>query len=133
MNGSLPHILIVEGEYLIALDAEYQIKAAMDCRVSVMRLEQVDEQRDLDLRTVDLCLMDLPLDPSPALRRARRLLDLDVTMLFTTVCESHRAGVAGFEKIPIVMKPYNGDHLRDTVAEATKREGSKTPATRGQN
>lgn len=111
MNKIRPQITIVEGEFLIALDAEYLIKSSLECQVSLVRIEQLDALEDRELKAIDLCLLDVPLDPSDALARARRLQDCGVRMLFTTVSEFHRHGVAGHEETPVVMKPFEGEKL----------------------
>ncbi|MDX3928257.1 MAG: hypothetical protein QHC90_20935 [Shinella sp.] len=115
MNSIIPHIVIVEGEFLIALEAEFFIKNAIESRISLVRMEQLDEWSDEALKTATLCLLDVPLDPSAVLLRARRLADLGVSVLFTTVSEEYRHGVAGFETIPVITKPYDGDALVRTI------------------
>ena len=42
MEPSIPHILIAEREFLIALDAEYLIKSALECRITLLRPEQLE-------------------------------------------------------------------------------------------
>ncbi|WP_439614784.1 hypothetical protein [Shinella sp.] len=111
MEPSLPHILIAEREFLIALDAEYLIKAALDCRISLLRPEQLDQWDAAALGDIDLCLLDVPLDATRITARIERLIEARVPLLFTTVGEIHRDGVAGFEVIPVARKPYDGETL----------------------
>ncbi len=111
MEPSLPHILIAEREFLIALDAEYLIKAALDCRISLLRPEQLDQWDAAALADIDLCLLDVPLDATRITARIERLIEARVPLLFTTVGEIHRDGVAGFEVIPVARKPYDGETL----------------------
>jgi DNA-binding response OmpR family regulator len=111
MKPSLPHILIAEREFLIALDAEYLIKAALDCRISLLRPEQLDQLEAAALADIDLCLLDVPLDATRITARIERLIEARVPLLFTTVGEIHRNGVAGFEIVPVARKPYDGETL----------------------
>jgi hypothetical protein len=115
MNDTLPHILIAEREFLIALDAEHLIKSALDCRISLLRPEQLADWSGEMLAKVDLCLLDVALDASKIRPEAERLIALGVPLLFTTVCEVHRGGVEGLEAIPVTMKPYDGDTLAAAV------------------
>lgn len=111
MESSLPHILIAEREFLIALDAEYLIKAALACRISLLRPEQLDEWDAAALADIDLCLLDVPLDATRITARIERLIDARVPLLFTTVGDIHVNGVEGFEVIPVARKPYDGETL----------------------
>jgi len=111
MKTDLPHILIAEPEFLIALDAEYLIKAAFDCRVTLQRPEQVDHWDSTALADVDLCLLDVPGETAETLARIRRLVDKGVPLLLTTVSEAHQKGVAGFETLPVATKPFEADTL----------------------
>ena len=117
MDHSLPHILIAEREFLIALDAEYLIKAAFDCRTTLLRPEQLDQWNTAALADVDLCLLDVPLDATLITGRIERLAASGVPLLFTTVGDIHRDGVEGFESIPVVMKPHDVETLVAHVKE----------------
>lgn len=123
MNHSLPHILIAEREFLIALDAEYLIKAALDCRTTLLRPEQLDQWGAAALADVDLCLLDVPLDATQITARIERLMAEGVPLLFTTVGDIHRDGVKGFEAIPVVMKPHDAE----TLAAGVKRRLRQRP------
>ncbi|PTM97401.1 hypothetical protein [Mycoplana dimorpha] len=115
MNKVLPHVGIVEQEYLIAVDAEFLIRQALDCRVSLIRPDQFDRWTDTDLSTLDICLLDVPFDPTQAIASGQRLRRLGRPILFTTVSEFHRRGIETFDGVPVVMKPYDGDKLLGAV------------------
>ena len=115
MDPFLPHILIAEREFLIALDAEYLIKSAVACRITLLRPEQLDQWDDAALADIDLCLLDVPLDATRITARIQRLIDMRVPLLFTTVGDIHVNGVEGFEVIPIARKPYDGEALSALV------------------
>lgn len=132
MDHSLPHILIAEREFLIALDAEYLIKSALDCRITLLRPEQLDQWDSAALANTDLCLLDVPLDATQITARTRRLIAECVPLLFTTVGETHRGGVEGFEVIPVARKPYDGETLVALVTQRL-RQRSQPPEAVGQN
>ena len=115
MKTDLPHILIAEPEFLIALDAEYLIKAAFDCRITLQRPEQVDHWDSTALADVDLCLIDVPGETAETLARIRRLVDKGVPLLLTTISEIQRGGVTGFEIVPVVTKPFEAETLTALV------------------
>ena len=127
MEPSTPHILIAEREFLIALDAEYLIKSAFDCRITLIRPEQLDQWDDAMLAGVDLCLLDIPLDATRAIARIRRLIEARVPLLFTTVADIHTRGIAGFEIIPIARKPYDRETLAALVAERLRQAPQPSP------
>lgn len=115
MDLSIPHIVIAEREFLIALDAEYLIKSALDCRITLLRPEQLDQWDAAALTGIDLCLLDVPLDATRITARVRRLIEARVPLLFTTVADIHIRGIEGFEIVPIARKPYDGEALMALV------------------
>ena len=121
MDPSIPHILIVEREFLIALDAEYLIKAAIECRTTLLRPEQLDQWDSAALADVDLCLLDVPREAAPAAARIARLVEARVPLLFTSLGDFHAEGVAGFEIIPVARKPFDGETLVALVGERLRR------------
>lgn len=132
MDPSIPHILIAEREFLIALDAEFLIKSAMNCQVTLLRPEQLDEWDAAALAGVDLCLLDAPLDAARIVEHTTRLAAQGVPLLFTTVSEVHRDGVEGFEGIPVAMKPFEGETLLALV-RAWLRQRPQPPGETDQN
>ncbi|ANH06342.1 hypothetical protein shn_21405 [Shinella sp. HZN7] len=128
MSHSLPHILIAEREFLIALDAEYLIKAALPCRTTLVRPEQLAQWDTAALADIDLCLLDVPLDATQITPQIERLVEKGVPLLFTTVGDIHRDGVEGFEVIPVVMKPHDAETLVARV-KARLRPRPQPPET----
>lgn len=115
MSKAYPQIAIVEEEFLIAVDAEYLISEGLECRVSIVRPDEMERVADEELSLLDLCLVDLPIDAGRGLALALRLRKLGVACAFTSVSEVHRHGVAGFEQVPVVMKPFDGETLLAVV------------------
>lgn len=132
MEPFLPHIVIAEHEFLIALDAEFLIKAALDCRVTLLRPEQLDQWDDSALSGIDLCLLDVPLDATQIKARIQRLIDARVPLLFTTVGGLDSSGVEGFEVIPVAKKPYDGEAIV-TLIKRRLRQKPQPPEAIGQN
>lgn len=132
MESSVPHVVIAEREFLIALDAEYLVKAALDCRISMVRPEQLDQWDDAALAQIDLCLLDVPLDATRITARIERLITAGVPLLFTAVGEIHVKGVAGFEAIPVARKPFDGETLA-ALAKARLRQKPQPAMETDQN
>ena len=121
MDLSIPHIVIAEREFLIALEAEYLIKSALSCRTTLLRPEQLDRWEPAALADIDLCLLDVPLDAGRVHARIEQLIGEGVPLLFTTVSDVHRHGVEGFEAIPVVMKPHDAATLVSLVTARLRR------------
>lgn len=121
MDPSIPHILIADREFLIALDAEDLIKSALDCRTTLVRPEQLDRWDIAALADVDLCLLDVPMDAAQIGRRVERLVEARVPLLFTSLDDVYAEGVDGFEVVPIARKPYDGEALVALVRERLRQ------------
>lgn len=132
MDQFLPHIVIAEREFLIALDAEYLIKAALDCRITLLRPEQLDQWDDAALAQIDLCLLDVPLEARRIMPRIERLMAAGVPLVFTTITDSHPDGIAGFPGISVARKPFDGEALAGLVRERL-RQKPQPPAEETQN
>ncbi|WP_313532194.1 hypothetical protein [Shinella sp.] len=126
MDRSIPHIVVAEREFLIALDAEYLIKSALDCRITLLRPEQLDQWDATALAGIDLCLLDVPLDATRITARINRLIEARVPLLFTTVADIHIGGIEGFEVVPIARKPYDGETLA-ALARGRLRQTPQPP------
>ena len=118
---SIPHILIAEHESLIALDAEYLIKSALECRTTLLRPEQLDRWDSAALADIDLCLLDMPMNAASIAACVERLVEARVPLLFTSLGDVHVDGVEGFEIIPVARKPYDGDTLVALVRQRLRR------------
>jgi len=132
MEPFLPHIVIAEREFLIALDAEFLIKAALDCRITLLRPEQLDQWDSAALSGIDLCLLDVPLDATQITARIQRLIDARVPLLFTTVGGVDASGIEGFEVIPVARKPYDGEAIMALI-KGRLRPAPQPPEAMDQN
>ena len=121
MGHSIPHIVIVEREFLIAYDAEYLIKAALECRTTLLRPEQLDQWDAAALADIDLCLLEVPFDATESIARIERLVEARVPLLLTSLSDIHPGGVDGFEIIPVLRKPYEEGALAAAVKERVRR------------
>lgn len=121
MKTFSPHIVVAEREFLIALDAEYLIKSALECRITLLRPEQLDQWDGAALADIDLCLYDMPLNAEPVTARIHRLIAAGVPLLFTAVLDVHPEGIADFAGIPVVRKPFDGERLAALVREGLRQ------------
>lgn len=133
MKTFSPHIVVAEREFLIALDAEYLIKAALDCRITLLRPEQLDQWDAAALADIDLCLYDVPLDAGSVTARIRRLIDAGVPLLFTAVLDVHPEGIDGFAGIPVARKPFDGEGLAAQVRKGLRQRPQQPSGNDSQN
>ena len=115
MSKAHPHIAIVEQEFLIAVDAQYLIGEALECRATIIRPDELERWATTDLPAFDFCLLDLPIEATPALAVASRLQTLGIPFAFTSVSELNRHGVTAFDDVPVIAKPYGDGVLLSVV------------------
>ena len=119
-------ILVVEDEFIIALDIDRTMKGA-----GAEHLRHAGNLKDalafLDSvaaghETVDVAVVDLKLDRDSALPAARRLSDLGIPFVFLT--GAPEAGdTRVFPNAPVVAKPFDDASLTAAVAAVLRRGG----------
>lgn len=103
------HFLVIEQEYLIAMDAERILTAALDCVVFIATLgnfrDVLKEQR------FDIVLLDIGAGPRPSPCDLAAILATGAKLVFTTADDDFAAGVPGFGTGPVLIKPYDEGQL----------------------
>ena len=115
MSKAYPHIAIVEQEFLIAIDAQYLIGEALECRVTIIRPDELERWATTDLPAFDLCVLDLPIEATRTLALASRLQGLGIPFAFTSVSERNGRAVSAFDDVPVITKPYGHGVLLSVV------------------
>lgn len=106
-------ILIIENEYLIAMDAERILLEAFDCAVTIATLKNF--QLVLGEKNFDVILLDFGGPPEPTSEEIAAISNSGALLVFTTAYDVFAVGVPGFENNPVVMKPYEEEQLLSAI------------------
>jgi CheY-like chemotaxis protein len=112
-------VLVVEDEFLIALDIERILEAAGTREIITISRNQ-DALARLQSESFDIALLDLKLNGDNSLPVAERLTALAVPFIFITGA-SAQAVPAGFRAVPVVIKPFDGDTLLGALQKTIGR------------
>jgi DNA-binding response OmpR family regulator len=113
--------LIVEDEFLIALDYERILQGAGAQRIfsanTLERAEQLLKQHG----PVQIALLDINLNGVSSLPLATRLIQDDVRVIIITGLAGRSALPPGFESVPVLEKPFEEQTLLAAIAAAFAR------------
>lgn len=113
-------ILVLEDEFLIAMDVEQLCLDNGAADVVVARLlTEIDEQ-ELSSR-FDAAIVDLMLGGTSTLDFAARLRSADVPFVFASGYSDADELKLSFPDVRLVTKPYSGDDLVEALAVACGR------------
>lgn len=111
------HILILEDEYLIAMDVEQLCRDhGAEGTILVHEFDGI-EQAVAD-NHFDVAVIDLVLNGHSTLDFARKLRERNVPFVFATGYNDAEDRFAEFSGVPVVGKPYSGNALIDAIAGA---------------
>ena len=117
-------ILLVEDEYLIALDAAEMLSEMGAANVRIA--SNFDEASTcIKEGGFDVAILDVNLNGTLSVPLAEALLRQGTPFVFTTGYSLRHRPIPGLESAICVSKPYTGERLRDGLASALK---DKAPA-----
>ena len=103
-------LLILEDEFLIALDVEQALQEKTD--MEVHSAASITEAVDLISRfAIDMAILDVNIAGETSLSIAESLSEKHIPFVFTTGCEKESAVIARFPNVPVLKKPYEIDDL----------------------
>ncbi len=112
-------ILLLEDEYLIAMDVEHLCREHGASEVVVkLRLDELDTDA---LPDFDVAILDLMLSGISTLPFAERLAGMGRPFVFATGYSRNDELLERFPSIPVVEKPYAGADLIRAVASVAGR------------
>ena len=112
-------ILLLEDEYLIAMDVELLCRDNGAAEIVTKRsLEEVDGMDGLD--GFDVAVVDLVLAGASTLPFAERLRKSNVPFIFASGYADEQL-LSAFPDVRTVSKPYAGDDLIEAIAAASGR------------
>ena len=110
-------ILLVEDEYLIALDAEEMLNEMGAAAVKVVSTIE-DAQVRIAEGGFDLAILDVNLNGRMSTPLAEALRGLGIPIVFTTGYSLRHRPIAGLEDCICVNKPYTAQRLKEGVSQA---------------
>jgi DNA-binding response OmpR family regulator len=119
-------LLIVEDEFLIALDIQRILETAAASATLFARTVEEAEAHDDKLTAFDLAIIEIGPDNVPALRLAMKLLANGIAVVFTSADSQHRHGLAGLPLAPVVVKPFAEDDLLTACLAAMEQLASES-------
>jgi CheY-like chemotaxis protein len=112
-------VLLVEDQFVIALDAEQLLKEAGATDIDIAATP-AEAERILATVRPDVALLDVNLGRVTSLTVAERLTTLGVPFIFATgYGDSQMIGEA-FRSVPVVRKPYSKQSLLAGLADARR-------------
>jgi CheY-like chemotaxis protein len=113
-------VLLVEDEYLIALDAEQILKGLGVERIEIVASFKDAEKRAADSR-FDVAVLDVNINGQYSFPIATAIGQRGIPYVFATGYELRDRSEAGLGDAICVTKPYTSDRLRDALAAALAR------------
>lgn len=114
--------LIVDSEYLIALDLELIIAELLDCEVDVVTPAMARETAAN--RQYDLALIERPEPDDARGDFVDHLVQAGTALVFTSTTEGDSAGLQEYPGWPVVLKPFAATAVIAAVRQAiARREG----------
>lgn len=109
-------ILVLEEDYLIALEIGRMLaEAGVGC-VQVARDPKLPERPDLG--GFDAAIMEIRVFEAPTLDFAKGILAAGVPIVIGTAFDEFKDGVPGLPGVPVLLKPYDSKELVATVLGA---------------
>lgn len=112
---TLPHILIADPEYIIAMEAECILRDLLPCEVTIVNPQNAADRANLSWTRYALVLLDTGF----CCRESRLLADLlqrqGIPVVFTTANQAYVEGVPGFPTTAVIPKPYDVEQVANAV------------------
>jgi DNA-binding response OmpR family regulator len=118
-------ILILEDEYLIAMDVE-QLCRDHGAEDAILIGDLDALEAELAGRRFDVAVIDAMLNGRSTLDFARRLRERSIPFVFATGYGDAAERFADFPGVPVVGKPYGGRELIDAIALVVGRDTPQT-------
>jgi DNA-binding response OmpR family regulator len=113
-------ILVLEDEFLIAMDVEQLCRDHGAAEVSVLRRVEEAEAGQFETRRFDVAIVDLMLGGSSSLPLASKLRDHGVPLVFASGYPGLDQELSAFPGVQILAKPYLSGDLVSAVAQAMR-------------
>jgi CheY-like chemotaxis protein len=117
-------VLLVEDEYLIALDAEQLLKGLGVDKVEIVASFNEAEKRAVDGQ-FDLAILDVNLNGQFSFPIATTIGKRGIPFVFASGYELRERTVAGVDDAICISKPYTSHHLKEALCSALAKAERK--------
>ena len=111
-------ILIVDLEYLVAMEAERILDGAFTCEIEIAMPR--DYQALLSSESFDMLLIDSSVIQSA--EEASRLRAAGIAILFSTLSDDELTGISEWPGVAVVAKPFDDQQLIQAVRKLCAAE-----------
>ena len=120
-------VLIVDPEYLVALDGEQVLSDALGCDVEIAMAR--DYPAILENRRFEVVLIDVRIIQDNVSDAARRIGATGAKVVLSSLSHMNANGFAPWPDAPVVLKPFDDKTLIDAVKNAatSDRDVSSPP------
>lgn len=116
------HVLILEDEYLIAMDVEQLCRDAGAAEVTIAHSLSDAGAVDGFAKRFDVVILDLMLSGLPTVDYARQLREAGVPFVFASGYAGNDEVFMHFPEVRVVAKPYSGSDLIEAVSSVLSPE-----------
>lgn len=113
------HILVLEDEFLIAMDVEQLCRDHGASEVTIV--QTLEGTSKIDLEKIDAAVIDVMLAGVPTLDFASALKERGLPFVFASGYTDFKNISTGFPGVALVGKPYAGEDLIHALASAHRR------------
>ena len=116
MSENPLRVLVIDAEYLVALDAEQILVDALACHVTIATPRMGNAI--LQKQDFDVILLDTGYTEAALAARLREVRRAECALVFSTFSSAYRSGVPGLEQVPVVSKPFEDRQLIAAIRSA---------------
>lgn len=109
-------VLVIDAEYLVALDAEQILVDALMCEVTIATPRMCNAI--IKEKIFDVVLLDTGYTETALVARLKDVEKAGCAIVFSTFRSAFRSGVPGYEQVPVVSKPFEEKQLVAAICAA---------------
>jgi DNA-binding response OmpR family regulator len=109
-------VLVIDAEYLVALDAEQILVEAMGCKVTIATPRMTRAM--IEDHSFDVVLLDTGYTEAALTARLKDVENAGCALVFSTVRSTFRTEVPGFPQVPVVSRPFQEKQLVAAIRNA---------------
>ena len=110
-------VLVLEDEFLIALEAEDMLARMGAARIEVAQ-DLEEAMRLVEASRFDIAMLDVNVNGKTSLGLAAELKQRNIPVLFATGYELNSRSMGADDSIPYVTKPYSAERLQSALVQA---------------